>query len=211
VGTVDVEDLLSALQHVQSLSVQDLFPGANASSTSTRKLVDEARIGVVGGSHGGFLAAHLCTRYSFISIFGCIYECIYIYMCIYRYPQLMKAAALRNPVIDIPSMLPATDIPGQYISIDCIYIVYWMWYKVYIHLYSSIYTSICIYIHICIYTLQTGATRCPCRRSACRSWMHWSVPSPRRLSSRPCAAALPARTWTSPSPLPPPSRPCARP
>lgn len=50
---------------------------------------DEHNLAVVGGSHGGFLAAHLLGQY----------------------PNMFKAAALRNPVFDIPSMVGVTDIP----------------------------------------------------------------------------------------------------
>jgi len=52
-------------------------------------LVDPDRIGICGGSHGGFLSAH-CTA---------------------QYPDLFKAAAMRNPVVNIPSMITTTDIP----------------------------------------------------------------------------------------------------
>jgi acylaminoacyl-peptidase len=52
-------------------------------------VINEDKITVVGGSHGGFLAAHL----------------------IGQHPNVFKAAALRNPVWDIPSMVGVTDIP----------------------------------------------------------------------------------------------------
>jgi len=51
--------------------------------------VDRERVAVVGGSHGGFLAAHLVGQH----------------------PLLFKVAALRNPVFDIPAMVGTTDIP----------------------------------------------------------------------------------------------------
>ncbi|CAK0906624.1 unnamed protein product, partial [Prorocentrum cordatum] len=50
---------------------------------------DEGRLAVVGGSHGGFLAAHL----------------------IGQHPDLFAAAAIRNPVTNMASMVTATDIP----------------------------------------------------------------------------------------------------
>ena len=46
------------------------------------------RVAVVGGSHGGFLSAHL----------------------IGQHPDLFKVACMRNPVTDIPGMLSTTDI-----------------------------------------------------------------------------------------------------
>ena len=44
---------------------------------------------VVGGSHGGFLGAHL----------------------IGQHPEMFKCAVLRNPVTDVASMVHLTDIP----------------------------------------------------------------------------------------------------
>ena len=52
-------------------------------------IVDPDRVCVVGGSHGGFLSAHL----------------------IGQFPKLFRAAALRNPVTNIPAMFTGTDIP----------------------------------------------------------------------------------------------------
>ena len=51
--------------------------------------IDSNRVGICGGSHGGFLAGH----------------------AIGQYPKLFKAAALRNPVTNIATMVTATDIP----------------------------------------------------------------------------------------------------
>jgi acetyl esterase/lipase len=52
------------------------------------RTVDRARVALVGGSHGGFLAAHLSADEA----------------------SLVRAAVLRNPVIDIASMVSQTDI-----------------------------------------------------------------------------------------------------
>ena len=71
VGNIDVKDLVNAVETV-----------VNAG------WVDGDRVGVCGGSHGGFLAAH----------------------CIGQYPDVFKAAAMRNPVTNIATMTTATDI-----------------------------------------------------------------------------------------------------
>eukprot|EP00047_Mylnosiga_fluctuans_P014341 m.37631 g.37631 ORF g.37631 m.37631 type:complete len:693 (+) comp5455_c0_seq1:1276-3354(+) len=60
------------------------------------KLADPARVGVYGGSHGGLLGAHMTGQH----------------------PQRYKAAVLRNPVIDIPSMAAITDIP-DWCFVEC--------------------------------------------------------------------------------------------
>ena len=73
-GTQDVSDLLDATKLVSQLNPP---------------LIDSNRIGIVGGSHGGFLSAHM----------------------IGQYPEIFKAAALRNPVTNIASMVTVSDIP----------------------------------------------------------------------------------------------------
>ena len=52
-------------------------------------VADPERLCAVGGSHGGFLAAHLVGQR----------------------PDLFRCAVLRNPVTDIAAMVPLTDIP----------------------------------------------------------------------------------------------------
>lgn len=52
-------------------------------------VADPKRLCAVGGSHGGFLAAHLVGQR----------------------PDLFRCAVLRNPVTDIAAMVPSTDIP----------------------------------------------------------------------------------------------------
>ena len=62
-GDLDVKDCHNALT-----TVLEAMP-----------TIDAERVFVFGGSHGGFLAAHL----------------------IGQYPQMFKGAAMRNPVIDL--------------------------------------------------------------------------------------------------------------
>lgn len=57
---------------------------------------DRTRVAVLGGSHGGFLAAHLTAQY----------------------PELFCAAVLRNPVVNIASMAGASDIP-DWCYVEC--------------------------------------------------------------------------------------------
>ena len=54
-------------------------------------MIDPKKVGVTGGSHGGFLTGHLIGHEEFKDIWG--------------------AAAVRNPVLDLSYMLSATDIP----------------------------------------------------------------------------------------------------
>lgn len=73
--------------HVGLLDVKDVV---HATITlADTGWIDRSRIGICGGSHGGFLAGH----------------------CIGQFPELFKVAAMRNPVTNIASMATATDIP----------------------------------------------------------------------------------------------------
>jgi len=71
-GEVDTTDMMAALAEAKTLT-----------------MIDSSKIGVVGGSHGGFLAAHM----------------------IGQHPDVFSACAMRNPVTNIPSMVSVTDIP----------------------------------------------------------------------------------------------------
>jgi acylaminoacyl-peptidase len=71
VGTNDVEDVLAALADAQN------------------RFSLRGPVIISGGSHGGFLTAHLSSRF----------------------PRLFVAAVMRNPVIDIGAMYFASDIP----------------------------------------------------------------------------------------------------
>ncbi|KAL7536414.1 hypothetical protein ACHAXR_007146 [Thalassiosira sp. AJA248-18] len=71
-GSLDVLDVVAATRAVIDAGV-----------------ADPDRVGICGGSHGGFLAGH----------------------CIGQHPDLFKAAAMRNPCTNIASMVTATDIP----------------------------------------------------------------------------------------------------
>lgn len=74
IGTNDVADVVSATKAALALESDRLDP---------------ERVGVIGGSHGGFLGAHLTAQH----------------------PEIFKVAALRNPVTNIASMVTVSDIP----------------------------------------------------------------------------------------------------
>jgi len=79
------DNLVSLAGKIGFQDVSDVRDSVNA----VRSEVDMNRIGVCGGSHGGFLSAHM----------------------IGQYPEIFKAAVLRNPVTNIPSMVGVSDIP----------------------------------------------------------------------------------------------------
>lgn len=85
VGDIDVKDCVAVLDQL----VAKRFVR-----------VDPSLIFVSGGSHGGFIGAHLLGQY----------------------PSKFRAAALRNPVIDIAAMVHTTDIPDwTYAVLDAPY------------------------------------------------------------------------------------------
>eukprot|EP01132_Coremiostelium_polycephalum_P006688 gene6688-8274_t len=71
IGTLDVKDCIRTLEYILDMD----------------KSVDQNRVAVMGGSHGGFLSAHLAS-----------------------FPQF-KTVVMRNPVVDIASMGTISDIP----------------------------------------------------------------------------------------------------
>ena len=68
--------------------VSDMMTALHDTLTAHNELIDPDKLCVVG-SHGGFLTGHL----------------------IGQYPDTFRAAALRNPVTNIPAMVGVTDIP----------------------------------------------------------------------------------------------------
>jgi len=77
-GTLDVEDCYESIRHLIESGIAEEGPGKQF---------------LTGGSHGGFLVAHL----------------------IGRYPDLFSAAVLRNPVISAGE-ISSSDIPDWYFS-----------------------------------------------------------------------------------------------
>eukprot|EP01038_Epipyxis_sp_PR26KG_P010072 gene10072-13535_t len=77
IGKNDVEDMM--------IAIHSLFDKKNELPIK----INQNKIFVVGGSHGGFLASHL----------------------IGQYPSFFSGACLRNPVTNIPAMASVTDIP----------------------------------------------------------------------------------------------------
>lgn len=73
IGESDVNDM-----HTATLSTLKLYP-----------YLDENKVVVYGGSHGGFLSVHLIAQY----------------------PDFYKAAVVRNPVVDVSVMFGISDIP----------------------------------------------------------------------------------------------------
>jgi acylaminoacyl-peptidase len=74
--------IASLLTPVGSLDVEDITMAA------TNHVLDASRVGICGGSHGGFLTGHCCGQH----------------------PDLFKAAVMRNPVTNVATMTTATDI-----------------------------------------------------------------------------------------------------
>ncbi|KZV90360.1 alpha/beta-hydrolase [Exidia glandulosa HHB12029] len=73
-GELDVEECFASAQHLVQIGIADAGPGKQF---------------IIGGSHAGFLGAHLVARY----------------------PDYFSACSLRNPVVAVGDMAHVTDIP----------------------------------------------------------------------------------------------------
>ena len=101
VGSADVEDCIAALDEALKRGSAPAASGAesvggesgDANSTAQSQFphLDATRVAVMGGSHGGFIAAHLVSNPAHRARFS--------------------AAVLRNPVTNMASMISSTDIP----------------------------------------------------------------------------------------------------
>lgn len=94
VGRNDVDDVIFCLDNALNLTVNDVLTEKEREDNqigTNFNVFDPFKVGIVGGSHGGFLAAHVCGQF----------------------PERFKVCCLRNPVINIPSMVGVSDIPGN--------------------------------------------------------------------------------------------------
>ena len=83
--------LNSLLGEIANNDVHDCGELALSVIDKYKEIVDPRRIGLQGGSHGGFLIGWLVGHE--------------------KYKNLWAAAALRNPVLNMSYMINATDIP----------------------------------------------------------------------------------------------------
>lgn len=98
-GRADVSDVFQATIHALALGgcerarASPALAAANAMVEASGQMprLNASRVAIIGGSHGGFIGAHLFTNPGTRPLF--------------------RAAILRNPVINIASMASSTDIP----------------------------------------------------------------------------------------------------
>lgn len=81
--------LNSLIGSIGNLDIKDVHNCVQMFISDHGSLINRKQIYIYGGSHGGFIGAHLVGQY----------------------PEFYCAAALLNPVIDIASMMMVTDIP----------------------------------------------------------------------------------------------------
>jgi acylaminoacyl-peptidase len=74
---------------IGELDVQDTHAATVQALSLLGNKVDANKVSVIGGSHGGFLSAHMVGQY----------------------PDLYRATVMRNPVINVATMSGSTDIP----------------------------------------------------------------------------------------------------
>jgi acylaminoacyl-peptidase len=99
-GIMDVEDCLCAV-----------------GAALARGGLDPQRVGVIGGSHGGFLGAHLSAVVPTAAAGGAQQQQEGEGAAAPRFPGPFRCAVLRNPVIDIATMSGTTDIPDWCASV----------------------------------------------------------------------------------------------
>lgn len=90
ISTNDIADVMTALHSTFDLTI-DSSRKALSLDAGLCRLVDQQKVSIVGGSHGGFIAGH----------------------CIGQHPGVFKVAAMRNPVTNIPAMVACSDIAGS--------------------------------------------------------------------------------------------------
>ena len=81
------QSVSALLGHIGSLDIEDVHQASLWASQQPG--IDASRVVLFGGSHGGFITAHLIAKY----------------------PDFYKSGALRNPVINVGAMVSDTDIP----------------------------------------------------------------------------------------------------
>ncbi len=95
IGRLDVDDVMASANALVDRDMAEKGPGMQL---------------YMGGSHGGFLGAH-GTCHSQVSTFGVTELTTTILKVIGQFPSFFSACVLRNPVINVGSMLSTTDIP----------------------------------------------------------------------------------------------------
>jgi len=95
-GSLDVKDVVAAVRVVVD-----------------RGIADPDRVGICGGSHGECIAWYV-VFYSRVRSLMFVYPLPGGFLaghCIGQHPDIFKVAAMRNPCMNIASMVTATDIP----------------------------------------------------------------------------------------------------